>query len=167
MPGPFAGPFGDGTSKILRRVASHRRAPKGSSRCCSSAIQTRYLGEDRLTCRPIEPLASMRLILDQNVIRSADRAECCVDWSMVATPLHCLSRSPAYQFAPVTRDLPKLTRPLASRPQCREGSRCADDAANPESDLLAPGNEVGVAVEAQAKIAVKGRRAGRFTNKTP
>jgi transketolase len=115
---------------------------------------TVYLGEDGPTHQPIEQIASLRLIPNVRVIRPADGVECGVAWAMAATREHgptvlVLSR----------QSLPKLPRPQGFKnSDVTKGAYVVVDAAQPELVLIATGSEVGVAVEAQTKLAAKGRR---------
>lgn len=115
---------------------------------------TVYLGEDGPTHQPVEQIASMRLIPNLHVIRPADGLECGVAWSMAATRTHgpsalVLSR----------QSLPRLPRPSGFKnSDVAKGAYVVVDVPNPELVLIATGSEVGIAVEAQAMLAAKGRR---------
>jgi transketolase len=115
---------------------------------------TVYLGEDGPTHQPVEQIASMRLIPNLHVIRPADGLECGVAWSMAATRTHgptalVLSR----------QSLPRLKRPTGFKnSDVAKGAYVVVDVPNPELVLIATGSEVGIAVEAQAMLAAKGRR---------
>ena len=110
------------------------------------------LGEDGPTHQPIEHLASLRLIPNLNVWRPCDQAETAVAWrdalEGTGTPnILALSR----------QNLPAQPRDTAQLEAIRRGGYVLREAAGePVALIIATGSEVGIAVEAAARLEAEG-----------
>jgi transketolase len=112
------------------------------------------VGEDGPTHQPIEQLAALRIIPNMTVIRPADANETSFAWRYAVEQQH----GPV-ALVLTRQNLANLegTAELA-RENIARGAYVLSDAANgkPQAQLLATGSEVGLAVEAQKKLAEEG-----------
>ena len=112
------------------------------------------LGEDGPTHQPVEHLAALRAIPNLNVFRPADAIETAECWALALG-------------SPKTPSVLALTRQglTPARLEARDDNPCARgayilaDAPDPQIVLVASGSEVGIALEAQAKLACDAVRA--------
>jgi transketolase len=113
-----------------------------------------FVGEDGPTHQPVEHVWALRLIPNLDVFRPADGLECAAAWA------HALARSTGPTALVLTRQkLPVLERPAGFDPKTiLRGAYILSDAPDPELVLVATGSEVGVAVEAKAKLQERGQR---------
>jgi transketolase len=109
-----------------------------------------FLGEDGPTHQPIEHLAALRAIPNLLVIRPADGLETAAAWAIA------LERRDAPTLIALTRQTtPALTRPASFTPAelRRGGYVLVENTASDAVSLIATGSEVGVALDAAAKLA--------------
>jgi transketolase len=115
-----------------------------------------FLGEDGPTHEPIEHLASLRLIPNLLVIRPADGLETAAAWGIA------LERREGPTLMALSRQtLPALERPAGFDPRDlrRGGYLLRDSKIAGAITLIATGSEVGLAVEAAAKLEAAGTGA--------
>ena len=112
-----------------------------------------YVGEDGPTHQPVEHIASLRLIPNLHVLRPADGPETAAAWALA------LERREGPSLIALTRQaLPLLERPAAFVPaQFRRGAYVLREAGLPTPvTIIATGSEVGVAVDAAARLEAAG-----------
>ncbi len=112
------------------------------------------LGEDGPTHQPIEQLMSLRAIPDVLDLRPADAAETAMAWRIA------MEHTAGPTFLALTRQkvLPLDRRTLASSEGTRRGAYILAEATGNESAavLIASGSEVGIALEARARLEEEG-----------
>ncbi|MDB5054321.1 MAG: transketolase [Bacilli bacterium] len=112
------------------------------------------VGEDGPTHEPIEQLAALRVIPDMTVIRPADANETSQAWRYAVEqqngPVALILTRQNLNNLEGTAELAKLN--------IARGAYVLSDAANgkPQAQLLASGSEVGLAIDAQKKLAEEG-----------
>ncbi|MDV3467691.1 transketolase [Stenotrophomonas sp. C3(2023)] len=110
------------------------------------------LGEDGPTHQPVEHLASLRYIPNNDVWRPCDAVESAVSWKAAITRQDgpsCLVFS--------RQNLPHQPRSAEQIAQIERGGYVlADAAGTPDVILIATGSEVGLAVEAKAELDAAG-----------
>ncbi len=113
-----------------------------------------YVGEDGPTHQPVEHVWALRLIPNLDVYRPADGLESAAAWA------HALQRPDGPTAIVLTRqNLPVLERSADFDPATvLRGAYVLIDSPDPELVLVASGSEVGVAVEAEAKLRAQGKR---------
>jgi transketolase len=116
-----------------------------------------FLGEDGPTHQPIEHLSALRAIPNLLVVRPADGLETAAAWAMA------LERREGPTLLALTRQsLPALERPAGFDPAsiARGGYVLADGpgfaAASERVVVIATGSEVGLAIDASARLATLG-----------
>jgi transketolase len=117
------------------------------------------VGEDGPTHQPIEHVSSLRAIPDLNVWRPADGLETALAWAYAAGR----PDGDAPNVLILTRQkLPTLARPATfSLRDVWKGGYVVSEAegGTPDVTIIATGSEVGVAVDARAKLAERGVKA--------
>jgi len=110
------------------------------------------LGEDGPTHQPIEHLAALRTIPHLFVIRPADPAEVSEAWRIAI-----LRRHAPTALALTRQKVAVIDRKrFASADGLRRGAYVLADAESPQLILIASGSEVGLALEARAKLEAEG-----------
>ena len=110
------------------------------------------LGEDGPTHQPIEQLAALRAIPHLFVIRPADSPEVSEAWRIAI-----LRRHAPTALALTRQKVPVIDRNrFAKADGLRRGGYVLADAESPQLILIATGSEVGLALEAQEKLAAEG-----------
>jgi len=112
------------------------------------------LGEDGPTHQPIEQLASLRGTPNLDTWRPADAVESAVAWK------HAIERADGPSALVFSRqNLPHQARDAQQLADvARGGYVLKDSAGEPELILVATGSEVGLAMQAAAKLEEKGRK---------
>ncbi|WP_175720240.1 transketolase [Burkholderia anthina] len=113
------------------------------------------LGEDGPTHQPIEHVASLRLIPNLDVWRPGDAAETAVAWQMA------IERKQGPSALVLSRqNLPQAACDAARIEGIRRGGYVLSEAAGgpPDRLLIATGSEVGLALDAQRRLADEGVR---------
>ena len=112
------------------------------------------LGEDGPTPQPIEQLASLRGTPNLDTWRPADAVESAVAWK------HAIERADGPSALVFSRqNLPHQARDAQQLADvARGGYVLKDSAGEPELILVATGSEVGLAMQAAAKLEEKGRK---------
>lgn len=112
------------------------------------------LGEDGPTHQPIEQLASLRGTPNLDIWRPADAVESAVAWK------HAIERADGPSALVFSRqNLPHQARDAQQLADvARGGYVLKDSAGEPELILVATGSEVGLAMQAAAKLEEKGRK---------
>lgn len=109
------------------------------------------LGEDGPTHQPVEQISTLRMIPNMAVWRPCDTVESMVAWTeAISASDHpsCLIFS--------RQNLPFVPRDAATLANVKRGGYVLKDAAAPRAVLLATGSEVGLALDAQARLAEQG-----------
>ncbi|WAH59205.1 transketolase [Pseudomonas silvicola] len=112
------------------------------------------LGEDGPTHQPIEQLASLRCTPNLDTWRPADAVESAVAWK------HAIQRNDGPSALVFSRqNLQHQPRDAAQLADIERGGYVLKDCdGEPELILIATGSEVGLAINAQAKLAEQGRK---------
>jgi transketolase len=109
------------------------------------------LGEDGPTHQPIEHLASLRLIPNNDVWRPCDAVETMVAW------ITAIERSDGPTCLVLSRqNLPHCDRNAQQLQNIRSGGYVLADSAAPAVTLLATGSEVALALRARESLAAEG-----------
>jgi transketolase len=114
------------------------------------------LGEDGPTHQPVEHLAALRAMPNLNVFRPADPVETAECWQLALAAANTPS-----VLALTRQAVPPLRTDRDGENRSARGAYVLAEAEGGERDvtILATGSEVGVAVEARARIATSGIRA--------
>lgn len=111
------------------------------------------LGEDGPTHQPVEQTATLRLIPHMDVWRPCDTTESAVAWA------HAIERADGPSSLLFSRqNLPFQTRSAQQSADIRRGGYVLSEAAGgaPKAVIIATGSEVGLAMDAQKKLADAG-----------
>jgi len=108
------------------------------------------LGEDGPTHQPVEHVASLRLIPNLDVWRTADATETAVAWAAAIE-----RRDGPSVLALSRQNLPTVTGAIAAD-SIRRGGYVLSDAANAQAVLIATGSEIKLALDAQQALAAAG-----------
>ena len=112
------------------------------------------LGEDGPTHQPVEHLAALRAMPNVNVFRPADAIETAECWALA------LKADKTPSILSLTRQgLPPARLTHTDENLCARGAYIVADAPDPQIVLIASGSEVGIALEAQGKLACGAIRA--------
>ncbi len=112
------------------------------------------LGEDGPTHQPVEHLASMRAIPNLLVLRPADATETLECWQIALENLHGPS-----MLVLTRQDVPNVRPEYVEENKCKNGAYLLKAHENPDITLLATGSEVGLALEAEKKLAAENIKA--------
>jgi len=121
------------------------------------------LGEDGPTHQPVEHVASLRLIPNLEVWRPCDTVESAVAWKLAIES----GRAPTALIF-TRQGLPHQPRTAEQLENvARGGYVLKGDGTNPEALIMASGSEVGLAVEAAAKLSSEGVRVNVVSMPNP
>jgi transketolase len=110
------------------------------------------LGEDGPTHQPVEQVASLRLIPNLSVWRPCDSVESAVAWKCAIE-----ERSGPHALVFTRQTLPHQGRDAAAVAAIERGGYVLRDAAGiPDAIIIATGSEVGLAIEAAARLRASG-----------
>lgn len=113
------------------------------------------LGEDGPTHQPVEQLAALRAIPNLNVMRPADSVECAECWEIAL-----LAKGTPSILALTRQGVPLLRTAVAKENLSARGAYVLVEVeGDRDVTLIGTGSEVALAVEAAAKLAMKGIKA--------
>jgi transketolase len=113
------------------------------------------LGEDGPTHQPVEQLAALRAIPNLNVMRPADSVECAECWEIAL-----LAKGTPSILALTRQGVPPLRTAVAKENLSARGAYVLVEVeGDRDVTLIGTGSEVALAVEAAAKLAMKGIKA--------
>jgi len=109
------------------------------------------LGEDGPTHQSVEHVASLRLIPHMDVWRPADTVETAVAWAAAVE-----RKDGPSALALSRQNVPFQRREAAQVAAIRRGGYVLSEAAGARAAIIATGSEVGIAMEAQKRLAAEG-----------
>lgn len=108
------------------------------------------LGEDGPTHQPVEHLASLRAMPNLDVYRPADAIETAEAWQLA------IEKADGPSMLVLTRQNVSMVRDAGEENLVAKGGYVLRDAADAQVTLIATGSEIGIAIEAQERLAQDG-----------
>ena len=109
------------------------------------------VGEDGPTHEPVEHIAALRAIPGLTVLRPSDANETASAWAYALQ-----SKDEPVALVLTRQNVPTLPETAGRLDLLQKGAYVLRDSENPQAVLIATGSEVGLALDAQAKLASEG-----------